>query len=156
MKKKLFYKFQTRKIGFNFKFSKVELEKNHYEILQVPFTSDSEAIKSSYYKLAKQYHPDLNPETNAIEMFKKIKKAYEVLGDPNQRVAYDIEHNFTEELKDSEFNERYNLKSNKRIIKGPRTIKNIYFNKWNTFNFAYLLNYFCCDYADFSFVMGFS
>ena len=59
----------------------------YYDLLEVsPSASDSE-LKKSYYKLAKVYHPDKNP--NAGEKFKEISHAYEILSDSQKRQVYD-------------------------------------------------------------------
>lgn len=62
---------------------------NYYEILEVSKTSTIEEIKTSYRKLAKKYHPDINKEPEASEKFKKISEAYEVLSDEKKRKRYD-------------------------------------------------------------------
>ena len=46
-------------------------------------------IRRSYRRLARQYHPDLNPSEEAEERFKEINEAYEVLSDDSRRAAYD-------------------------------------------------------------------
>lgn len=64
--------------------------KNPYEILGIKKTSDSKEIKSAYRKLAKQYHPDLNPgNKQAEDKFKDISTAYELLHNKEKRAAYD-------------------------------------------------------------------
>lgn len=64
--------------------------KNYYDILGVPKDVASEEIKRVFRRLARQYHPDLNPgNKEAEEKFKDISEAYEVLGDPNKRSQYD-------------------------------------------------------------------
>ncbi|MBJ35051.1 MAG: hypothetical protein CMB62_02145 [Euryarchaeota archaeon] len=64
---------------------------NYYEILQVEEDADSESIKKAYKKLAKKFHPDLNPEDieSSEEQFKKINEAYHVLIDEKERKKYD-------------------------------------------------------------------
>jgi molecular chaperone DnaJ len=64
-------------------------KRDYYEVLGVPRTASSEDIKKSYRKLARQYHPDVNKETNAEARFKEINEAYEVLSDDRKRAAYD-------------------------------------------------------------------
>ena len=56
---------------------------NYYDVLGVEKNADSESIKKAYKKLAKKYHPDLNPEDveSSEEQFKKINEAYHVLKD---------------------------------------------------------------------------
>lgn len=64
--------------------------RDFYEILEIERSSSQEEIKSSYRKLAKKYHPDLNPDDKeAQEHFKEINLAYEVLSDDNKRQIYD-------------------------------------------------------------------
>ncbi|HIK12714.1 MAG TPA: J domain-containing protein [Oscillatoriaceae cyanobacterium M33_DOE_052] len=64
--------------------------RNYYQILGVARDSSSEEIKKVYRRLARQYHPDMNPgNKEAEEKFKDIGEAYEVLSDPNKRAQYD-------------------------------------------------------------------
>jgi curved DNA-binding protein len=61
-----------------------------YEILGVSRTASADEIKSAYRKLAKKYHPDMNPgNKQAEEKFKEVTAAAEVLTDPKRRTAYD-------------------------------------------------------------------
>jgi len=63
--------------------------KNFYVELGVkPSVSESE-IKKAYFSLAKQFHPDLNPDPSARSKFEKIAQAYETLSDESKRDAYD-------------------------------------------------------------------
>ncbi|PPE06238.1 molecular chaperone DnaJ [Mesoplasma corruscae] len=64
-------------------------KKDYYEVLQVSKNSDEKEIKSAYRKLAKQYHPDVNKQSNAEEKFKEINEAASVLLDSNKRAQYD-------------------------------------------------------------------
>lgn len=64
--------------------------RNYYDILKVPKDASTEEIKRSYRKLARQYHPDLNPGDKAAEeQFKIIGEAYDVLSDAEKRSQYD-------------------------------------------------------------------
>lgn len=60
-----------------------------YELLGIARDADGDAIKKAYRRLARQYHPDVNPDPAAQETFKEISRAYEVLSDPQKRAAYD-------------------------------------------------------------------
>ena len=65
-------------------------KRDYYEVLGVSKTATDEEIKKAYKKLAKQYHPDLNPDSKtAEEKFKEVNEAYEVLSDPQKRAGYD-------------------------------------------------------------------
>src|SRR5580692_3679146 len=61
-----------------------------YEVLQVTREASDQELKTSYRKLAMQYHPDRNPNNpEAEEQFKACSEAYQVLSDPEKRAAYD-------------------------------------------------------------------
>jgi DnaJ-class molecular chaperone len=65
--------------------------KDYYKILSVDKKSDIKTIKNAYRKLARKYHPDVNPnDPHAEERFKEINEAYEVLSDPEKRKKYDL------------------------------------------------------------------
>jgi len=64
--------------------------RDYYEILGLPRDASNDEIKRVFRRLARQYHPDLNPgDKQAEEKFKSIGEAYEVLSDPSQRAEYD-------------------------------------------------------------------
>ncbi|MEC4816650.1 MAG: J domain-containing protein [Scytonema sp. PMC 1069.18] len=64
--------------------------RDYYEILGVSKDTTNEEIKKNYRRLARQYHPDLNPgNKEAEEKFKDIGEAYEVLSDATKRAQYD-------------------------------------------------------------------
>ncbi|WNZ26005.1 J domain-containing protein [Leptolyngbya sp. NK1-12] len=64
--------------------------KDYYKILGVSITATPEEIKRAYRKLARKYHPDLNPNDKTAEArFKEINEAHEVLSDPEKRQKYD-------------------------------------------------------------------
>ncbi|MBN2498684.1 MAG: J domain-containing protein [Deltaproteobacteria bacterium] len=62
----------------------------YYDILGVKRDASAKEIKSAYRKLARKYHPDVNPgDSKAEERFKEISEAYDVLGDEKKRGQYD-------------------------------------------------------------------
>ena len=66
------------------------LEKDYYALLGVPETASEQDISRAYRKLARELHPDVNPDKpGAEERFKEVSGAYDVLGDPAKRKEYD-------------------------------------------------------------------
>ena len=61
--------------------------RDFYDVLGVSRTADQDSIRRAYRRLARKYHPDLNP--SAAERFKEITAAYDVLGNPDRRALYD-------------------------------------------------------------------
>lgn len=69
--------------------------KNYYKILGVDVLASEAEIKKAYRNLAKQYHPDVNNNEEAVARFCEIKEAYDVLSNPEQRARYDIQLKYT-------------------------------------------------------------
>jgi curved DNA-binding protein len=63
--------------------------KDYYEILGVAPDADAKEIKTAYRKLARKYHPDVNPDAGAEDKFKEVAEAYEALKDAGRRAEYD-------------------------------------------------------------------
>ncbi len=65
-------------------------KRDYYEVLGIGKNATDAEIKSAYRKLAKKYHPDLNPgDKDAEEKFKEVNEANDVLSDPDKRKRYD-------------------------------------------------------------------
>lgn len=63
---------------------------DYYKVLGIDKSATADAIKKAYRKLARKYHPDLNPNDKEAELnFKKVNEANEVLSDPEKRKKYD-------------------------------------------------------------------
>ena len=65
-------------------------KRDYYEVLGIQKGADEATIKNAYRKLAKKYHPDVNPgDKTAEEKFKEVNEAYQVLSNPQKRAQYD-------------------------------------------------------------------
>ncbi|HEY9839075.1 MAG: molecular chaperone DnaJ [Candidatus Sericytochromatia bacterium] len=64
-------------------------KRDYYEVLGLERNADDGDIKRAYRKLARQYHPDVNKEPEAEQIFKDVSEAYTILSDPQRRAGYD-------------------------------------------------------------------
>ena len=64
-------------------------EPDYYEILQVSPGAEQEVIEAAYRRLARKYHPDINTDPSAASRMTQLNAAFDVLGDPARRAAYD-------------------------------------------------------------------
>src|ERR1700737_266825 len=64
-----------------------------YEIFHLPRTATQQEIKSRYYHLVKQYHPDQAPtSSSSTDRFRRVVEAYKILSHPSKRHEYDSQH----------------------------------------------------------------
>ncbi len=61
-----------------------------YARLGIERTATAQDLRRAYRRLARELHPDLNPDPRAAERFKKVAEAYDVLSDPRRRQTYDL------------------------------------------------------------------
>ena len=74
-------------------------KQDYYELLGVPRKASAKDIRSAFRKLARKYHPDLNPgDKSAEEKFKQLQEAYDVLSDSKKRQMYDQYGFYSENL----------------------------------------------------------
>ena len=64
---------------------------DHYSVLGLTSTASSAEIKKAYHKMALKYHPDKNSDEGAADIFRRVKLAYEVLGNDSTRISYDAQ-----------------------------------------------------------------
>jgi molecular chaperone DnaJ len=73
----------------------VERDLDYYQLLELSSTAATEAeIRTAYRRLARRYHPDVNPAVEAEDIFKALSQAINVLSDPERRRAYDEQRIF--------------------------------------------------------------
>ena len=65
------------------------MPRDHYEVLGVERTADESEIRKAFRRLARELHPDVNPDPSAEERFKELAESYEVLSDAERRSVYD-------------------------------------------------------------------
>ena len=66
------------------------MARDYYGLLGVSRGASDSEIKRAYRKLARELHPDINPDEQAQQLFKEISTAYEVLSDPEKRRIVDL------------------------------------------------------------------
>ena len=64
-------------------------KRDYYEVLEVNRSASADEVNRAFRRLARKYHPDLNPSAEAEERFKEINEAYEVLSEDSRRASYD-------------------------------------------------------------------
>lgn len=82
--------------------------KDYYEILEVPFASDQDAIKNAYRKQAMKWHPDKHPYEDVTAIMQDINEAYAILKDPIKRKRYDQEYAIFKRMSSYFTHEQYN------------------------------------------------
>lgn len=90
-------------------------QQDHYKVLGLAQSATQKDIKSAYYKLSKQHHPDTNPtnKEDAAKKFHQVAMSYEVLGSEDKRKAYDMTRITTSPMPGdpSSFSNRYRRRS---------------------------------------------
>src|SRR6478735_218511 len=77
-------------------------KQDYYEILGIKRDAKPEEIKKAYRRLARKYHPDVNPgDKTAEERFKMMSEAHDVLSDPKKRSVYDRFGQYSDNLADA-------------------------------------------------------
>jgi curved DNA-binding protein CbpA len=66
----------------------IDLGGDHYRVLGVPEDATAHEIRRAYRRLARQHHPDRNPQPDGPERFRTLTEAYAVLNDPARRAGY--------------------------------------------------------------------
>jgi curved DNA-binding protein CbpA len=69
-------------------------DKDYYAILQVHPRAEPEVIEAAYRRLTRKYHPDVSGQADAGQRMRELNEAFEVLGDPARRRAYDRHRSF--------------------------------------------------------------
>ncbi len=79
--------------------------RDYYEILGITQSADAQSIKQAYRRLARQFHPDLNPgNQEAEERFKSLNEAYEILSDPDRKSQYDdYRHHWLQQKSEADY-----------------------------------------------------
>jgi chemotaxis signal transduction protein len=99
----------------------------YYKILGVEKTATVEEIKRAYRRLAREYHPDLNPGKNTSNSFIRIKNAYDVLCDPVKRRNYDDTSCYVKPVRQSKDNFVYKRKEEPVKAAGSKTTQLLVF-----------------------------
>src|ERR687889_2527492 len=77
-------------------------KQDYYEILGIKRDAKPDEIKKAYRRLARKFHPDVNPgDKSAEERFKMITEAHDVLSDPKKRQVYDRFGQYSDQLADA-------------------------------------------------------
>lgn len=101
---------------------------DYYKALELPKTATAAEIKAAYRKLARKYHPDLNPNNpEAEKRFKEINEANEVLSDPEKRKKYDEYGNdwkHAEEFEKAKSQQRQQYSGGRQPFTGGQSFEN--------------------------------
>ncbi len=88
--------------------------KNYYRILGLESSATSDEIRMAYKRLVRKYHPDLHPDDEKIQrVFGEIKEAYEVLGDLDKRLNYNLLLSKSKKLMDEVTRREYEMNKKK-------------------------------------------
>ncbi len=88
--------------------------KNYYRILGLESSATSDEIRMAYKRLVRKYHPDLHPDDIKVQrVFGEIKEAYEVLGDLDKRLNYNLLLSKSKKLMDEVTRREYEMSKKK-------------------------------------------
>ncbi len=121
---------------------------NYYDTLGVKKDATAEEIKKTYRKLAKELHPDANPDNKeAEERFKEVSEAYEILSDSEKRANYDqFGHNSRQSQNRQSYRYNRQVKVGETIVLGiPLTLEDIYTGKKKRYKYVRRIKCTPCD-----------
>lgn len=84
--------------------------KTAYEILNIETTASNEEVRKAYRELSLKYHPDVNHDPDAAEIFRKITESYNILSNWEKRLAYDAAHGIGQGPRNDNFSKKMHEK----------------------------------------------